>query len=123
MSEIQKKTVAEDWLHVPSKENIADVLTKGASPESLGTDSVWQTGPVWLVDPPSTWPVTDVRVDPLQADALQPFLAVKKKSKVFSSYVKDVDILDMASNNVSVPGAVQVTSSTWETSLVYNLGT
>ena len=55
VSEIQKKSVAEDWLHVPSKENIADVLTKGACPESLGPDSVWQCGPTWLVDPPSTW--------------------------------------------------------------------
>ena len=102
VSEIQRKTVAEDWLHVPSKENIADVLTKGASPESLGPGSVWQAGPAWLVDPPSTWPVTDVQVDSLPSDSLEPFLAAKKKSRVFSSIVKDVDILDTGAGDVQV---------------------
>ena len=35
---------------------------------------------------------------------------MKKKSKVFSSCVKDVNILDIASKSVSIPGAVQATS-------------
>ena len=111
VSEIQKKTVAEDWIHVPSKENVADVLTKGATPESLGPASVWQSGPGWLVDHPSTWPVTDVQADPLSADSLKPFLVVKKKSKVFTSIIKDVDIFDLerkvAGSGLTDPGGVQ----------------
>ena len=45
VSEIQKKTMADNWIHVPSKENVADVLTKGASPDFLVPGSVWQSGP------------------------------------------------------------------------------
>ena len=61
VAEIQSKTTVDDWLHVPSSENIADILTKGAPPSELGQDSVWQNGPKWLVQERSTWPVTDVR--------------------------------------------------------------
>ena len=32
VGEIQKKTDIMKWLHIPSEENIADVLTKGATP-------------------------------------------------------------------------------------------
>jgi len=58
VGEIQQKTSLDDWLHVPSKENIADILTKGETPEKLGMDSCWQKGPSWLVKPRSDWPVT-----------------------------------------------------------------
>ena len=54
VAEIQTKTNVEDWLHVPSNENIADILTKGAPPSELGQDSVWQNGPKWLVQERST---------------------------------------------------------------------
>ena len=50
----------EDWLHIPSQENIADILTKGATSNELGPDSVWQKGPHWLVLPSTNWPVTAV---------------------------------------------------------------
>ena len=59
IAEIQKKTSADDWYHIPSRENIADILTKGVNPGKLGPDSVWQSGPKWLVDDQSEWPVTD----------------------------------------------------------------
>ena len=35
VSEIQKKTVPYNWIHVSGKENVADVLTKGGSLEFL----------------------------------------------------------------------------------------
>ena len=40
VSEIQNENVAEYWLYVPSKVNLADVLTKETSLESFGPDSV-----------------------------------------------------------------------------------
>ena len=60
VGEIQQKCDYEDWLHVPSQENISDILTKGAPPNVLGPDSVWQRGPHWLVMPSTNWPVTAV---------------------------------------------------------------
>ena len=68
VAEIQTKTNVDDWLHVPSNEIIADILTRGVAPSDLDQDSVWQNGHKWLVQDRSTWPVTDVRsfgsVDP-----------------------------------------------------------
>ena len=54
VAEIQTKTNVDDWLHVPSNENIADILTKGAPPSEIGQDSVWQNGPSgwWRTGPP-----------------------------------------------------------------------
>ena len=51
VAEIQQKCDYEDWLHIPSQENIADILTKGAPPDVLGPNTVWQKGPHWLVLP------------------------------------------------------------------------
>ena len=45
-------------LHIPSHENIADVLTKGATPDKLGPGTPWQLGPAWLVHNEDYWPVT-----------------------------------------------------------------
>ena len=58
VGEIQQKTNLDDWCHIPSKENIADILTKGATPDKLAPGSPWQCGPAWLSGPTSAWPVT-----------------------------------------------------------------
>ena len=58
IGEIQTKTNVEDWLHIPSGENIADCLTKGLSPNKLVSGSAWQCGPSWLSKSETEWPVT-----------------------------------------------------------------
>ena len=58
IGEIQQKTDVNSWLHIPGKENISDILTRGAPPSMLGQGSVWQTGPEWLIKDKSMWPVT-----------------------------------------------------------------
>ena len=58
VGEIQKKTDIMRWLHIPSDENIADLLTKGATPYKLGPGTPWQLGPAWLVHDKDYWPVT-----------------------------------------------------------------
>ena len=57
VGEIQQKTNQEEWHHIPSKENISDILTRGATPDKLGPGTTWQGGPVWLTGSPSQWPV------------------------------------------------------------------
>ena len=44
ISEIQRKADVLQWQHVPSDENIADLLTKGTSPDQIAADSRWQDG-------------------------------------------------------------------------------
>ena len=58
IAEIQNKTDVDGWLHIPSEENIADIITRGASPNKLGPNSIWQKGPLWLVKKRSEWPAT-----------------------------------------------------------------
>ena len=40
VGEIQQKTDLDDWRHIQSKENIADILTTGAVPAKLATGSL-----------------------------------------------------------------------------------
>ena len=42
LGEIQQKTNRNEWLHIPSKQNISDILTREAPPSVLGPSSVWQ---------------------------------------------------------------------------------
>jgi len=62
VGEIQEKCNYEDWAHLPSKENAADCLTKGQTPEKLIQNSVWQCGPEWLVLDRSLWPTTSADI-------------------------------------------------------------
>ena len=59
VTEIQKKTDVMSWHHIPSEENISDILTKGTDPSKIGIDSIWQNGPHWLVLDRRHWPITE----------------------------------------------------------------
>ena len=49
VAEIQQKSDVDSWRHVPSAENISDILTRGAKTDMIAQGSVWQCGPAWLV--------------------------------------------------------------------------
>ena len=51
VKEITAKSDVSAWLHISSKDNyVADILTRGSTPEKLGEKSEWQRGPTWLYD-------------------------------------------------------------------------
>ncbi|XP_071095446.1 uncharacterized protein [Haliotis cracherodii] len=52
---IQEVTKPSQWMHVPTKLNTADILTKGCKPETLGTKA-WLQGPEFLKLDVSQWP-------------------------------------------------------------------
>ena len=91
VGEIQKKTDLEDWLHVPSKENVSDILTRGVSPDKLGPGSAWQCGPSWLTGPASEWPVTS-SVDPIDESI---------KIKITEFYNKKSSSLTLVATSIS----------------------
>jgi len=43
------------YAHVSSQDNLADIATRGRSPEEL-TSSIWWNGPVWLAKSIQEWP-------------------------------------------------------------------
>ena len=49
VGEIQKARPVTDWWWIPGPLNIADIVTRGATPEDLREGSEWQRGPQFLV--------------------------------------------------------------------------
>lgn len=61
------------WRHVSSRQNPADLLTRGVSPQALQHSTLWFVGPPWLKQPVSMWakPFVDAEVaDNGKVDAL-----------------------------------------------------
>ncbi|XP_067216970.1 uncharacterized protein [Linepithema humile] len=56
--EIQSLSLIENWRHVSSKENPADLLSRGVMPELLAQSTTWWHGPEWLEGMDSGWPVS-----------------------------------------------------------------
>ncbi|KAL3973928.1 GTP-binding protein [Sarotherodon galilaeus] len=61
IGEIQSSTRIQDWWWIPGPQNIADVVTREASPRDLDEDSEWQNGPRFLSLPVSEWPVRSAK--------------------------------------------------------------
>ncbi|XP_072755797.1 uncharacterized protein [Anoplolepis gracilipes] len=69
VGEIQESTSVEDWHHVGSRDNAADILSRGCKPEELSSSALWWNGPAWLryqdhlkiIDQPET--MGDPRLD------------------------------------------------------------
>ncbi|KAL2076334.1 hypothetical protein ACEWY4_028086 [Coilia grayii] len=61
IGEIQKAGPVDTWRWVEGKDNIADLITRGSTPEDLAAGSVWQEGPAFLKLPVENWPVKTAR--------------------------------------------------------------
>lgn len=55
--EIQEGYSNNSWRYVPSKENPADLVSRGLSAELIGESSLWWTGPTFLKLSKLEWPV------------------------------------------------------------------
>ncbi len=56
VSIIQKTVPDSTWRYVPSKDNPADLLSRGVRPSTLTNTDLWWNGPPWLQSSPSEWP-------------------------------------------------------------------
>nr|CAI5818309.1 unnamed protein product [Callosobruchus analis] len=56
VSQIQSLTNLEDWNHVRTADNPADLLSRGCYPKQLQECELWWRGPKWLVLPKDSWP-------------------------------------------------------------------
>ncbi|XP_044582972.1 uncharacterized protein LOC123263990 [Cotesia glomerata] len=56
VSDIQSKTHPENWRHVRTHDNPADLLSRGISPETLVKEIIWKKGPKWLEEREDKWP-------------------------------------------------------------------
>ncbi|XP_055714210.1 uncharacterized protein LOC129808456 [Phlebotomus papatasi] len=53
---ILENTVSERWNHVPTKENPADIISRGVTAEQLMELKLWWNGPDWLQENSKFWP-------------------------------------------------------------------
>ena len=57
VGEIQGVTDPSQWRHVPTKENPADVATRGSNVRILAENQLWWQGPAFLVKEETNWPI------------------------------------------------------------------
>lgn len=57
VAEIHRASNPKDWKHVSSQLNPADCASRGLSMSELITHELWWTGPTFLYQEPSKWPV------------------------------------------------------------------
>lgn len=55
---ISEVVSVDNWCHVESKYNPADIASRGAYPNELVTNKLWWFGPSWLQLHSSLWPIT-----------------------------------------------------------------
>ncbi|GFT27299.1 putative gag-pol protein [Trichonephila clavipes] len=62
-SEIIEVLPTKHWRHVPSKENPADIASRGIDPKCLPDCKLWRQGPLWLRLETSSWPKAESSCD------------------------------------------------------------
>lgn len=58
VARILDSTRANQWRHVPTRENPADLITRGVEAYILHKMDLWWNGPAWLLQQEKMWPVT-----------------------------------------------------------------
>ncbi|XP_050547903.1 uncharacterized protein LOC126909511 [Daktulosphaira vitifoliae] len=61
VGEIQDKTSINDWCHVRSEDNPADLISRGCTPNELRINAMWWNGPHWLKEEYEKWPKSCVQ--------------------------------------------------------------
>ena len=64
VKEIWKLVSADHWDHCPSKENPADLPSRGLTPGELATNQLWKHGPEWLRNPKLSCVTTSLETVP-----------------------------------------------------------
>ena len=56
VAEIQAEIRPQDWRHVPTLDNPADLISRGQSPQEFLKNNLWSQGPQWLRQNSDSWP-------------------------------------------------------------------
>ncbi|GFS52306.1 pao retrotransposon peptidase superfamily [Trichonephila clavipes] len=82
ISEIMEVLPPKHWRHVPSKENPADIPSRGIDPKCLPDCKLWWQGPPWLRLGTSSWPKAEFSCD----EASDKLKAEQKSSSFFNLF-------------------------------------
>ncbi|XP_076381801.1 uncharacterized protein LOC143260421 [Megalopta genalis] len=56
VADIQGKVDISSWRHIRSRDNPADLLSRGITPGKFLNNALWRCGPEWLSQTEATWP-------------------------------------------------------------------
>ena len=88
VADIQEYTKNASWRHVPTKENPADIVSRGCNVEEL-LESIWFEGPKFLLKNSNEWPVNPH----FQLNEEQKTLEVKKQKTVLHAFQLESNII------------------------------
>ena len=98
---------AENWRHVPTATNPADLASRGVGPKELVNSKLWWQGPEWLLQGPEYWPSrTDWRRKNRDLPELRPVLLINSPTDDsillhFSSYSRLIRVVTWCMRFVS----------------------
>ncbi|GFS77776.1 DUF5641 domain-containing protein [Nephila pilipes] len=87
ISERRKLTTSEDWLHISTDQNPADILSRGCGPKQLQKCKWWQ-GPAWLLNPKEQWPKSAVNIDEKEVE-------IEKRKSVISANNTELESISL----------------------------
>ncbi|GFU41938.1 integrase_H2C2 domain-containing protein, partial [Nephila pilipes] len=87
ISETRKLTTSEDWLHISTDQNPADILSRGCGPKQLQKCKWWQ-GPAWLQNPKEQWPKSAVNIDEKEVE-------IEKRKSVISANNTELESISL----------------------------
>ncbi|GFT61831.1 uncharacterized protein LOC103523973 [Nephila pilipes] len=87
ISEIRKLTTSEDWLHISTDQNPADILSRGCGPKQLQKCKWWQE-PAWLQNPKEQWPMSAVNIDEKEIE-------IEKRKSVISANNTELESISL----------------------------
>lgn len=62
VADIQSITNVDDWRHIKSADNPADLISRGLFPEDFLRAKMWFNGPEWLHEQPADWPLNIIEI-------------------------------------------------------------
>ncbi|XP_036143903.1 uncharacterized protein LOC118645955 [Monomorium pharaonis] len=88
VSNIHDKSSISEWRHVRSKENPADVISRGTMPKQLMQLKLWWEGPQWLKENESLWPKEreELSAEQIPERKRQAVIALAKIDEAFIEY-------------------------------------
>lgn len=94
VKKIREVSNENDWYHVRTANNPADLISRGLLPSELIKNSLWWNGPKWLSEPQSQWP------EPLDIRASPPSIDVQTELKVHSISIQKKKLLVFVPNSL-----------------------
>ena len=102
VGQIHASTNPQNWKYVPTKENPADIVSRGASVTQIVNNEYWWNGPECLSKAEEDWPKNKVEKIILEEIEQKSVNKNKNKNSVF------FDILKKGTSNVEKRGRLEV---------------